>query len=300
MTICKDLALLFSAVCAKMIVTMAISFNTKKLKTLLAAFNRRLNVTVTLFSADLKYFCDAGSYQPYCLAIGEDEERLKKCKECDLYYARKAHDLRDTVVYTCHAGIAEVVAPVFCDGVLVAYLMPGKFRDAEHKFSSESTVAEAADKYGLDKEKMLEAYYKLPVFDKTYIDDIVMLLQACVSYIGTEEILRINRPIIAKQIAEYIDAHLNDKITTESLCAEFHVARHILYDIFEKNFNATVQRYIADKRLELAKSLLVSTDKSMRQIADETGSSQYNFFIHYFKKQTGITPLQYRKRFSKL
>lgn len=276
---------------------MAITFDIEKLNKLLTAYNRCLNITITIFDHKLNCIYDAGDWQPYCLAIGEDENRLAKCKECDLYYAHKARDQHSTVIYTCHAGIAEVVAPVFCDNTIVAYLMLGKFRDAEQKYSSRDIVLEKADEYGLDRDRMLAAFEKLPVFEQSYIDDALLLLQSCISYIvGVENVIMINHPIMAQHIAEYIDEHIDDKLTATVLCDHFHVAKHILYDIFDKNFGTTVQKYIIDKRLELAKKLLTTTDKSLSIIASETGFTDYNYFINTFKKLTGTTPLKYRKK----
>ncbi|MCD8285990.1 MAG: PocR ligand-binding domain-containing protein [Clostridia bacterium] len=276
---------------------MPISFDVKKLDRLLSAYHRCFNITVTLFDHKLNCVTHTGEWADYCMYIREDERRSALCHECDIKHSFESRDIHDTVKYTCHAGICEIVAPVFCDDIIVAYLMIGKFRDAEKDYTSEEMIMDICDKYGLDKTRMLDAYRSLPVFDKSYIDDAVLILQSCISYIvGTEEVIRFNRPIIARLISEYIEEHISDKITAETLCDQFHVARHILYDIFDKNFNTTVQRYIADKRLDTAKTLLISTDKPLRQISDETGFSDYNYFINFFKKETGMPPHQYRKK----
>ncbi len=276
---------------------MPITFDIKKLDQLLSAYNRCFNITVSLFDHKLNCVYHTGEWADYCMYIREDEKRMELCHECDMTHSFQSRDSHKTVKYTCHAGLCEVVAPVFCDDIIVAYLMIGKFRDAEKEYSSEDLIMQVADKYGMDKDKLIEAYNALPVYNKSYIDDAILILQSCISYIvGTSEVIRFNRPIIARLIAEYIDEHISEKITAEGLCDQFHVARHILYDIFDKNFNTTVQKYIADKRLELSKKLLVTTDKPLRQISDETGFSDYNYFINFFKKETGIPPLQYRKK----
>ncbi|MCD8307614.1 MAG: PocR ligand-binding domain-containing protein [Clostridia bacterium] len=280
---------------------MPITFDIKKLDRLLSAYNRCFNVTVTLFDHKLNCVYHTGEWANYCMYIREDEKRMQMCHECDMMHAFESRDTHKTVKYTCHAGICEAVAPVFCDDIIVAYLMIGKFRDADHEYTSEERTIEACDRYGMDKAKMLDAFRALPVFDKSYIDDAILILQSCISYIvGTEEVIRFNRPIIAKLISEYIEEHIDEKITAETLCEQFHVARHILYDIFDKNFNTTVQKYIADKRLDLAKKLLVSSDKALRQISDDTGFSDYNYFINFFKKETGMPPLQYRKKYREI
>ncbi|MCD8293923.1 MAG: PocR ligand-binding domain-containing protein [Clostridia bacterium] len=276
---------------------MPISFDMKKLDRLLSAYNRCFHVTITLFDHKLNELYHNGAMTDYCGLIRQDENRLELCHECDMTHAYESRDIRQTIIYTCHAGLCEAVAPVFCDDIIVAYLMIGKFRDAEKEYTSEERIIEVCDRYGLDMVKMLDAYWALPEFDKSYIDDAVLILQSCVSYIvGTNEVVRFNRPIIASLISEYIDEHISEKITADSLCMHFHVARNILYEIFDKNFGTTVQKYIAEKRLNMAKELLVSTTTPLRQISDDTGFSDYNYFINFFKKETGLPPLQYRKK----
>ena len=48
-------------------------------------------------------------------------------------------------------------------------------------------------------------------------------------------------------------------------------------------------------RLAVAKSLLYSTELSVSEVAEQTGFGDVNNFIRYFKNDTGVTPLHYRK-----
>lgn len=275
---------------------MKIIFDVDRLRELLSAFCKITGITVTLFDAELKPIADAGEWKEYCLSIGSREELLSKCDECNHLNADVSRKKGDTVIYTCHAGIAEAVTPIFHDGLLIAFLMIGKFRDAEGVYSSEEKVASAAGEYGLDAEKMRNAYLSLPLLGKDSIDAVITILKALVRYIVDEKYIRLERNRIASDIEKYIDEHLSEKITVDTLCRNFYAERHVIYEIFKSNFSDKPQNYIHKKQLKKAMDLLENTNMSVREVAESVGFSEYNYFIQFFKKKTGVSPLQYRKR----
>jgi AraC-like DNA-binding protein len=57
----------------------------------------------------------------------------------------------------------------------------------------------------------------------------------------------------------------------------------------------TFVEYVSKCRVHQARILLISTDMSVLDIALECGFSDSRRFIMSFKKEYGITPLQYRK-----
>jgi transcriptional regulator GlxA family with amidase domain len=58
--------------------------------------------------------------------------------------------------------------------------------------------------------------------------------------------------------------------------------------------------YVHTMRLEEAKHLLETGDASVEAIANEVGYEDASFFGRLFRRKVGITPAQYRRRFSEL
>lgn len=274
---------------------MKVTFDVQKLKKLMSDFYNCTNITITLFDSELNYITDAGKSQAYCDAIRTTPSLWINCNCSDRDHAHEASNQRCPLVYTCHAGIAESVTPIFYDDTLIAYLMLGKFRDAEQLYSSPQIVREVANKYELDEHKMLEAYYDIPIYSKSYIDSAIAILEACICYIGSENYIRLHRSALSSQIEKYVDDNLSRDITVAELCKQFHVSRQILYSIFKIEFNDTIRNFILKKRLQQAQHLLLTTQKPISDIATEIGFIDYNYFIRFFKKKVGISPLQYRK-----
>ena len=61
--------------------------------------------------------------------------------------------------------------------------------------------------------------------------------------------------------------------------------------------NTTIISYVNKLRIESSKSLLLSSDLNISEIASTTGFFDINYFSRIFKKYTGISPTDYRKNF---
>ena len=275
---------------------MKVHFDVDKLQKVMSDFYTCTKITITLFDRNLNCITDVGTWQPYCLAIGDNPELLSKCSGCNRDNSIKALSQRGMWMYTCHAGVAEVVTPIFQNDNLIAYLMIGKFRDAEEQYSSAEMAIEAATKYGLDKDKMLEAYYKLPVLDKKCIDSAISLLEILIYYITSEKFFHYDQSVQFASIDNYIEKHIYEKITVDDICNNFRIPRHLLYAMFEYESGDSIQEYIIKKRIRKAQHLLSTTNLSVSQISAKVGYTEYNYFFRIFKERTGLTPLQYRKQ----
>ena len=78
-----------------------------------------------------------------------------------------------------------------------------------------------------------------------------------------------------------------------------HCSRTTLFNKMNNMLGATTNKYIRRIRIEMAKDLLEKTDKTMNEIAGETGFSESQYFSTVFKQETGVKPSQYRENFRK-
>lgn len=274
---------------------MKISFDVNKLKELLSAFHQLNKLTITCFDADLNCIAFAGGWEEYCSAIAEKKELWGKCYLCDCEHANIARERESTYVYTCHAGLAEAIVPVFFEETLIAYLVIGKFRDTEQIYSSREKVLAFAEKHGIEKKQLLAAYQKLPLLDQNTIRALDLILKSLVHYVCDEKCVRINRDEIAMELDEFIAEHLDEKLTITRLCEEFQCSKYTLYDIFKVNFGDGPMDYIEKKRLQYAKELLSATKEPLNVITEKVGYESFSYFSQWFKKKTGVAPSRFRK-----
>ena len=97
-------------------------------------------------------------------------------------------------------------------------------------------------------------------------------------------------------VRAYIDQNFTDKISLEVVAKQFNVNKSYLLRLFKEHTGLTVNNYILQKRILMAKNELRFSNKTMDVIAEECGLETANYFIRIFKKIEGLTPGEYRKR----
>ena len=96
----------------------------------------------------------------------------------------------------------------------------------------------------------------------------------------------------------YINDHFKEKITLQKIADENFISRHTLSIAFKDIVGSTFKDYLIIFRLTEAKKLLITTDLSVEEIAEQVGYVNVNNFVQIFRKRESVTPLQYRKKFS--
>jgi len=97
-------------------------------------------------------------------------------------------------------------------------------------------------------------------------------------------------------VQNYIESHLHEPLTLESVASRFYINKFHLSHIFSSITGYTFKRYVVTARLAKAKDLLLHTDNEVQQIAVMAGFSGASNFIRVFRTYEGISPLQYRNR----
>lgn len=98
----------------------------------------------------------------------------------------------------------------------------------------------------------------------------------------------------ATALMQYIDAHCSEKLSLPELGEVVHMNPAYLSHIFRETTGFSLWDYIIARRIELAKQLLISTNRKILDIAFECGFQNSANFNKSFRKQTGITPSEYR------
>ncbi len=96
------------------------------------------------------------------------------------------------------------------------------------------------------------------------------------------------------RISEYLNEHIEEQITLESLTKEFMINRNKLNDIFMKQASMTCLNYLLNLRIDLAKILLTKTEIPIGEISIRVGYPDQNYFAKVFKKNVGVSPSEYR------
>ncbi len=96
------------------------------------------------------------------------------------------------------------------------------------------------------------------------------------------------------KISEYLNEHIEEQITLDSLTKEFMINRNKLNDIFMNQSSMTCLNYLLNLRMDLAKILLTKTEIPVGEVSCRVGYQDANYFAKVFKKNVGMSPSEYR------
>ena len=100
-------------------------------------------------------------------------------------------------------------------------------------------------------------------------------------------------PAVTKAIA-YIDENYMKQPGLESISKAAGVSSQHLCRLFRQTLNCRPMEYITKRKIQAAKMLLAETQKTVDQIAEETGFCDSSYFCKIFKRFESITPSQFR------
>ena len=97
-------------------------------------------------------------------------------------------------------------------------------------------------------------------------------------------------------IKSYIKNNLSKKITLSDLSWKLHYSTVTLTEHFKKEYDITIMEYVMKKRMEKASRLLINSELSIREISEECGFCDNEYFSRCFKNYYGTSPVAWRKK----
>lgn len=231
---------------------------------------------------------------PFCSYIHCIPELAGKCCQSDFESFNQCRKTKSLTVYHCHAGLIEATAPLMDEtGIIIGYVMFGQITDNKNKNQLVDSLCELCAAYTQNSD-IREMAQKIKYKSNRQILAAAKILDACTSYILHKELVKPAKKQLLERIDRYIDEHLNEKITVNTLCNEFNISRTRLYELMGKQISGGIAAFIRQKRLTAAKDLLKNTDLPISEVAYATGFDDYSYFLRVFKKQYNISPRKMR------
>lgn len=103
-----------------------------------------------------------------------------------------------------------------------------------------------------------------------------------------------NEPM--NQILNYIKEHYEEPLSLNDLAERFGFSYHYLSSFFAQQSDGTFSEHLNQIRIEKACELLNDKKHTISQVGTLAGYSDHSYFCRVFKKLTGMTPSEYRKR----
>ncbi len=101
---------------------------------------------------------------------------------------------------------------------------------------------------------------------------------------------------VVNKAIEYMKQNFNTPINLDNLVADIFLSKDYFRQLFKNTTGMSVTDFIQKTRIEEASRLLLTTDRPVFDIAGDCGFMDVTFFYKTFKKLTGKTPSEFRKR----
>ena len=111
----------------------------------------------------------------------------------------------------------------------------------------------------------------------------------------SSSLYNISDPYVEK-IVSYIDEAYNTDLSMEKIFDMVPLSRRSIEMRFKEETGTTVYQYVISTRVEHFAYLLTTTDKSIMEIAYETGFSDSSNIARIFRKFKGCSPQEYRRK----
>jgi iron complex transport system substrate-binding protein len=103
------------------------------------------------------------------------------------------------------------------------------------------------------------------------------------------------KPDLVAQAVRYIHEHYQEPITLETLLEHLGCSSRQLLRAFKKQVRTSPIDYLIQLRMSNAKHLLLSTDFTLKEIAESVGYTDSYYFSRIFKKYEGVSPTNFKE-----
>ena len=271
-----------------------IKFNTAKLQEIIEKIYTLCHVKVSIFDNNLKEILFYPKmYTSFCALIRSKEEGNRTCIASDLQRLEEVKTTKKTKKYICPHGLTEIFAPIIVNDTVVGIMTLGQIlpydtsledimKKVEYLNLSEKVVKESLENVERVSDKKLEAS--------------AFLVNACAQFVYYDHSINLVNDATVDRVVNYIDDHISDKITAETLCRHFYMSKVTLYNLFSNYFDTSVADYIRSKKLALAKKLIEENPAmQISEISDAVGIDA-NYLPKIFKKEFGYCPKKYQMK----
>jgi len=271
------------------------------------AFNDATGLNLTLLPADheegeVVSDRSIGSHaNAFCRKMNEREGGCASCKASHRSLAKSACGRPNTA--TCFAGMRETLIPVRSGERTFAMLSIGQI------FTSKpGKRVPLALKEALADPRITEA--ERGTLEKLWRETSVLTID---QYQGTVTLLAafalqladiLNRLLIEEANAEpevvvkakrFVNAHLEDKISLESVAQHAGVSPYYFCKVFKQSAGMTLTEFVNRRRVEWAKRKLLNPQARVTEVAFDVGFQSISQFNRSFLKYVGESPTRFRE-----
>lgn len=249
----------------------------------------------------------------YCSYVKSDKNCYRECLDMIPKILKKCTQNRQTFSGFCHAGIFEYVIPIIDKENILGALTFGGYA-SESADENKKYVAFAQRHALLDKQLLAQLYLREPkIPDAEELTVILSSLEFIASYLGsltntyctTENTAKLltqpkqkQEEMLVQRALTYIKMHVTEKISIEDIAHYCNYSTSYVSRNFNKVVGMNINSYINKLKVEVSKTYLITSNKTIAEIAEIVGFEDLSYYSRVFSSLLGIPPAEFRRRFS--
>ncbi len=217
------------------------------------------------------------------------------CYDSDMRAYNHVSRTGKTYIYTCHSGFYEAIVPIMIDNVILCCFMIGQVRKCEDCRSVQGILSQVAGEVEVTPE-LEEAYDRMDTMTLERFTAFVYFLETCASHIYEKRFIRLQGRDLIENFQAYVAEHIHESLNVNQVAAALHVSPSHLSRVIAGDMQTTFSDYLNYARIKVAKDMLISTDMSVSEIADKLAYNDPTYFMRVFKRITGMTCTEFKKK----
>lgn len=254
-------------------------------------------IKAVLYDADMRFvYAHPRSMGSFCRCIRRDPHMDSLCRGCDREGFARCRQTGELVIYRCHMGLTEAVAPVIDNDTVIGYILFGQMLSEGSREQIEDKVHQGNFP---QKDTLLKALAEMQTTEDRIVKASARLIAMCASNIRLKNILRLRREGLSVRITDYLATHLPEsELSIGTLCHEFGISRGTLYAVSKEAFGIGITEYIRHLRLNRAIALIRQGDLPMWRVAEAAGFTDPNYMARCVRQKTGMTPKKLQQKYA--
>ena len=238
---------------------------------------------------------------PFCALMTRTNRTCAACLQLQQRVEEEATLQPKTM--QCYAGLSETAVPVRVGDKLIGFLQTGQVFlgvPSKKKFRDISLLRPEGEA-GADQRQLESAYFQTKVLPRERYESVIRLLTVFAEHLATvsNQLLicetTAESPLLTK-VRKFITEHQSDDICLNEVARAMNMSAFYFCKLFKKTTGLTFTEYLARKRIESVKQLLLSAHTRVSEAAYAAGFQSLSQFNRVFRRITGETPSRYRDR----
>jgi len=276
---------------------MSINIESNKLLPLIKSFYELSGMKIAIFDNDFREVLTyPENSSAFCEAVWKCCGR-NRCDEFTADMCRKSAVNQETLVYTCHAGLTEVVSPLKEKGRIFGYAVCGQVTNSANRDAFVEDVLIRCKNFGMEPERIRELLNSIQYRSDSHIEATLQIVNALASYIILQKLIYVSEKPVALRIGEYINENLGEDLSVDSICRKFAMSRSNLYSATKEFMPQGIAKYVRKCRVDaVIVKMEENPDKPLWRIAREVGFENYEYFLRVLKQQTGKSVKDFERK----